>query len=36
MRKLIETIENRTIAIYGFEHPVTCAMFRMTDLLRRL
>jgi hypothetical protein len=36
MRKLIEAIENRTISTYGFEHPVTCVVFRMTDLLRKL
>lgn len=36
MLKLIEKMEDKVIACYGFEHPMTIKMFKVTELLRRL
>ena len=36
MMKLIEKMEDKAIACYGFEHPTTIKVFKVTDLLRRL
>ena len=36
MMKLIEKMEDKVIARYGFEHPMTIKVFKVTELLRRL
>ena len=36
MLKLIEKMEDKAIARYGFEHPMTIKVFKVTELLRRL
>ena len=36
MLKLIEKMEDKAIARYGFEHPATIRMFKVTEFLRRL
>lgn len=36
MLKLIEKMEDKVIACYGFEHPTTIRVFKMTEFLRRL
>lgn len=36
MMKLIEKMEDRAIACYGFEHPMTIKVFKLTEVLRRM
>ena len=36
MRRIINKLENTTFHTYGFEHPHTLRVFKLTDLMRRV